>query len=244
MQNQAITDSFNDPMGAAITDFHRTGKADKLRVFSSMFEEDEIPVEVLFRQYDEMPELEQTALQLAKGRILDVGAGAGCHSLALQNMQKDVTAIDISPLSVSVMKERGVKNAQLQDFFEDGYSEKFDTIIMLMNGTGIVGKLKNISAFFDKAKQLLSSDGQVLIDSTDLAYIFEDEDGFFDATEFENYYGEVDFQMQYKNIKGEPFDWLYLDFETLSQAAEAHGFQAELLKEGKNDNYLARLSPL
>ncbi len=244
MQNPAITDSYNDPMGAAITDFHRTGKADKLRVFSSMFEEDEIPVEVLFRQYDEMPELEQIALQLAKGKILDVGAGAGCHSLALQDMKKEVTAIDISPLSVSVMKERGVKNVLLQDFFAEDFCEKYDTIIMLMNGTGIVGKLKNIGTFFERASQLLSPEGQILIDSTDLAYIFEDEDGFFDATEFENYYGEVDFQMQYKNIKGEPFDWLYLDFQTLSQAAEAHGFHAELIKEGENDDYLARLSPL
>ena len=97
-----------DPMGAAIADYFNHRKADKLRVFSSQFEEDEIPMNQLFRPYDEMPELEQIALQIAEGNILDVGAGSGCHALALQEMGKEVCAIDISPLSVEVMeKTRG-----------------------------------------------------------------------------------------------------------------------------------------
>ena len=65
-----------------------------------MFDEDEIPVETLFRDYDSMPPLEHHALDLVKGRTLDVGAGAGCHSLVLQERGIDVDAIDISPLSV------------------------------------------------------------------------------------------------------------------------------------------------
>ena len=62
-----------DPMGAAISDYFHLGKAGRLKVFSSQFEEDDFPVENLFRTYDEMPELEQVALQMAEGRILDVG---------------------------------------------------------------------------------------------------------------------------------------------------------------------------
>ena len=72
-----------DPMGAAIADFYEHGKAGKLRVFSPMFDEDEIPLETLFRELDEMPEIECEALKLADGKILDVGAGSGCHSLAM-----------------------------------------------------------------------------------------------------------------------------------------------------------------
>ena len=86
-----LLSSDKDPMGTAIADYFHHNKADKLRVFSSQFEEDEIPVNQLFRPYDEMPELEQIALQMAEGNILDVGAGSGCHALALQEMGKEVS---------------------------------------------------------------------------------------------------------------------------------------------------------
>lgn len=125
-----------DPMGAAIADYFANGKASKLRVFSSMFDEDEIPVKQLFRNFTEMPVLEQEALRMSEGRILDVGAGSGCHSLALQEMGKTVKAIDISPLSVEVMQKRGVKDACLENFFNEQFSGSFDTILMLMNGFG------------------------------------------------------------------------------------------------------------
>lgn len=125
-------------MGAAIADFHRRGKAQPLRVFSSRFDEDEMPVKELFRTFDTMPPLEQTALRMAQGRILDVGAGSGCHSLALQTMGKDVCAIDISPLSVEVMRERGVKDVRLANLFGNEPLGTFDTILMLMNGSGII----------------------------------------------------------------------------------------------------------
>ena len=91
----------SDPMGAAIYDFHKKGKVGRLIVHSSSFEDDEIPVETLFRDFKDMPVLEQKALKRASGRILDVGAGSGCHSLALKGMGKNCLAIDISPLSVT-----------------------------------------------------------------------------------------------------------------------------------------------
>ena len=230
-----------DPMGAAISDFFNKGHSAKLRVFSSQFEEDEIPVEQLFRSFDEMPPLEQTALQLAKGRILDCGAGSGCHTLALQEMGKEVEAIDISPLSVEVMQKRGIRQAYHINLFDENYLQKFDTILMLMNGSGIIGKLENMKAFFDKMKQLLNPGGCIYMDSSDLRYLFEDEDGSFLMDLAGNYYGEIDFQMQYKQIKGIPFDWLYVDFQTLSYYASENGFKAELVLEGDHYNYLACL---
>ena len=144
--------SDKDPMGAAIIDYLAHGKASKLRVFSSMFDEDEIPVNQLFRTFQEMPSLEQKALQLSTGKILDVGAGSGCHTLALQEMGKEVTAIDISPLSVEAMNKRGVKDARLQNFFDRSLTGPFDTILLLMNGSRIIGKLENLPAFFHRLK--------------------------------------------------------------------------------------------
>ena len=229
-----------DPMGRAIADYHATGKASRLRVFSPMFDEDEIPVETLFRPLDGMPAIEQKALELACGDILDVGAGAGCHSLALQQMGKHVTAIDISPLAVATMRERGVADVREQDFFTlDGH---YDTILMLMNGIGIVGSLSRMPAFFMQVDRLLAPGGQLLCDSSDICYIFEDEEGIIDLTGIDGYYGELTYQMQYKGIKGEPFPWLFIDPETLREQAHAHGFACEVVSRGSHYDYLARIT--
>ena len=230
-----------DPMGAAIADYYNKGRAAKLRVFSSQFEEDEIPAEQLFRTFDEMPPLEQEALRLASGKILDCGAGSGCHVLALQEMGKEVEAIDISSLSVEVMQKRGVRQAYQINLFDENYLQKFDTILMLMNGSGIIGKLENMGTFFAKMKQLLNPGGCIYMDSSDLRYLFEDEDGSFLVDLAAGYYGEIDFRMQYKQIKGELFDWLYVDFQTLSYYAAENGFKAEMVQEGEHYDYLACL---
>ena len=232
--------SDQDPMGQAIADYHATGKASRLRVFSPMFDEDEIPVATLFRTRDEMPAIEQAALKVASGHILDVGAGAGCHTLALQAMEKRVTAIDISPLAVETMRQRGVKDVHEQDFFSlDG---QFDTILMLMNGIGIVGTISRLPAFFMQVDHLLAPGGQLLCDSSDLCYLYEDEDGIIDLTGVEGYYGELTYRMQYKAVKGEPFPWLFIDPETLREQAAAHGFYCDILVRGEHYDYLARLT--
>lgn len=233
-----------DPMGRAISEFHNNGVASKLRVFSSMFDEDEIPVKQLFRTFSEMPQLERMALDMSGGSILDVGAGSGCHSLALQGMGKEVTAIDISPLSVETMEKRGVKSCKLANLFDYRFTGSFNTILMLMNGSGIVGKLENLPAFFRRIDQLLAVGGELILDSSDLSYLFEDEDGNLDMAPEDDYFGEVDFRMQYKDTKGESFDWLYIDFNTLSLYASRSGFKAEKLADGDHFDYLARIKRL
>lgn len=236
-------DKRNDPMGAAIRDFYETGKAARLRVFATGFDEDELPVATLFRKEDDMPMLEKQALSLCKGHVLDVGAGAGCHSLALQAKGMQVTAIDISPNSVEVMRQRGVKVALESDLYDECFMGRYDTVLMLMNGSGIIGRLEGMSKFFHRMKQLLAPEGFILMDSSDLRYIFENEDGSLDIDLNDGYYGEMNYRMQYKGIKGEPFDWLYVDFSTLSYYAEQNGFVADLVAEGEHYDYLVRLTP-
>ena len=235
------TNKEKDPMGRAISDYFHTGKAGKLRVLSSMFYEDEIPVPTLFRTYDEMPVQEQKALELCRGRILDVGAGSGCHSKVLIERGLEVVAIDISELSIEVMKGRGI-DARNINFFDETFCEKFDTILLAMNGIGIVGKVENLGNFFRSAKRLLAPGGQLLLDSSDIKYIFMDDDGSMDIDLAAGYYGEIDYKMRYKNITGEPFDWLYIDFDTLSMYAEEHGFNCEKCIDGEHYDYLARIT--
>ena len=225
-------------MGNAIADYWKNGTTGRLSVFSPMFEEDEIPVKTLFREEDEMPEIERKALEMVKGRTLDVGAGAGCHSLILQKRGFDVTAIDISPLSVETMRARGVKKAFEQDFYAlDG---RYDTVLMLMNGIGIVGTLSRMPMFFRHLDKILASDGQLLCDSSDISYVFENEEGVIELPDTD-YYGEINYQMRYRDIIGEPFSWLFIDAKTLRQVAEKHGYAVEIVAEGKHDDYLARI---
>lgn len=231
----------NDPMGAAIRDYQNKGKASRLRVLSSMFDEDEMPVAHLFRTFNQMPRLEQKALSMAKGRVLDIGAGAGCHALVLQERGLEVKAIDISPLSCEVMKERGVKDAECVNLFNPQLQGKYDTLLLLMNGTGIAGKLNRLSMLLNRLKELLAEGGQILIDSSDLKYIYENEDGSMDIDLNAPYYGEVDYQMQYKNIKGEPFDWLYTDPMLLASISKQCALNCEIVEEGENYDFLARL---
>lgn len=231
----------NDPMGAAIRDYQSKGKASRLRVLSSMFDEDEMPVAHLFRTFNQMPRLEQKALSMAKGRVLDIGAGAGCHALALQERGLEVKAIDISPLSCEVMKERGVKDVECVNLFNPQLQGKYDTLLLLMNGTGIAGKLNRLPMLLNRLKELLAEGGQILIDSSDLKYIYENEDGSMDIDLNAPYYGEVDYQMQYKNVKGEPFDWLYTDPMLLASISKQCGLNCEIVEEGENYDFLARL---
>ncbi|MXO06605.1 bifunctional 2-polyprenyl-6-hydroxyphenol methylase/3-demethylubiquinol 3-O-methyltransferase UbiG [Flavobacterium sp. HBTb2-11-1] len=232
-----------DLFGKAIFDFYTKNSPEDIITETSISEEDEMSVEYLFRTYNEMPKIEQKALQLAKGKILDVGCGAGSHALSLQNERSlDVTAIDISEKAVETCRLRGIKNTKVENIL-DFEGEKFDTILLLMNGTGIFGQLKNCNKYLSKLKSLLNPGGQILIDSSDIIYMFdEDEDGGKWIPSENDYYGELVFNISYKGEKEEPFDWLYLDYNTLQNAAIANGLNCELILEGEHYDYLAKLS--
>jgi SAM-dependent methyltransferase len=231
-----------DLFGKAILDFQTNKSPEDLMTETSISEADEMSVAYLFRSYYEMPRLEQRALQLAKGKVLDVGCGAGSHSLTLQNDRNlDVSSIDISPNAIQACTLRGLKKAKVQDIMTLE-NEKFDTILLLMNGTGIFGTLKETPHYLQKLKSLLNPDGQILIDSSDIIYMFDDDEDGGKWITADGYYGELTFTVSYKNETENPFPWLYLDFNTLKNAAFANGLQCELILEGEHYDYLARLS--
>ena len=234
-----------DLFGKAILDYQTNNSPEDLITATSISDEDEMSVAYLFRSFEEMPVLEQKALQLAKGTILDVGCGAGSHSLYLQKEQKlEVTSIDISENAVQACKLRGLQNVNVQNILEmevDGLHVKFDTILLLMNGTGIFGTLKNTPQFLQKLKTLLNPKGQILIDSSDIIYMFdEDEEGAVNIPA-NDYYGEVQYTITYKGENEDAFPWLYIDYNTLQNAAHANGLQCELILEGLHYDYLAKL---
>lgn len=232
-----------DLFGKAILDFQTNNAPANLITETTISEEDEMSVAYLFRNFDEMPKMEQQALRLAKGKVLDVGCGAGSHSLYLQNQEKlDITAIDVSKNAIEACRLRGIKNAEVQDVMSLK-NQKFDTILLMMNGAGMCGKLKKMPAFLTQLKSLLNENGQILLDSSDIIYMFdEDEDGGKWIPSNNDYYGEVIFNISYKGENEQPFDWMYIDYNTLQNAANANGLQSEMLLEGEHYDYLARLS--
>ncbi|MBX0331683.1 methyltransferase domain-containing protein [Pontibacter sp. HSC-14F20] len=230
----------DDPVGAAIQDFMAGNHKARIVVESNLTEDDEIVVAYLFRTPEEMPELELLALEQCRGRVLDVGAGAGCHSLALQALGVDVTALDISLGAVQAMRQQGIRQVLQHNIF-DLSGQRFDTLLLLMNGIGIAGTLEGLDHFLEHAKTLLNPGGQILLESSDILYMFQEEDGSVLLDLNAGYYGEVVYNMRYKEHQTGEFKWIFIDPAILEDYATSHGYTLEQLYEGEYGNYLARL---
>lgn len=231
-----------DIFGEAMLDYLSENYHSDIITYSSLDEKDVLPVPYLFRDFEQMPKIEKKALKYCKGKVLDIGCGAGSHSLWLQENGHDTTALDSSAGAIEICKKRGVNNTAHGNIL-DFSSQKFDTLLLLMNGIGIVGKLNMLEEYLGHFKSLLHNNGQVLVDSSDIIYMFDsDKDGGHWVPGDIDYYGEVTFQLEYKGQKGPIFDWLYVDFDTLKTYAEQCGFKTELIVKGDHYDYLAKLT--
>jgi SAM-dependent methyltransferase len=241
-----------DVLGEALSDFYHHRSTGKLWVHNKYGPKEEMPVDVYFREMGNMPELEWVALQQCKGKILDIGAGAGSHALALQQMELEITALDISPKAADTMALRGVRNIIRQDFFELGSeqgtgagpgmgtgkgpgADSYDTLLLLMNGIGLAGSLSGLRHFLQQAGKLLCPGGRLIFDSSDVAYLYE---GKIPATG--DYYGEILYQYEYKRQRSDWFKWLFIDKKTLTEIAASEGWHIEILFEDEWGQYLAK----
>lgn len=232
-----IKNANKDPLGAMMLDYINGTKDAFLEVESTTLDMSTMTGENMFRQYSEMDVSEQFALELCEGKILDVGAGSGCHSLYLQKSHKETDALEISPGCVEVMARQKVKNIIHQNLFLLK-EKKYKTILMLMNGLGICGTLDGCNLFLQFIKTILVDGGQVLAESTDLRSLLDDANFDFSA---ETYYGETEFVMKYKNITSVPFDWLYIDFNTLEGLVDFNSLRCQKLHSDINGRYLVRI---
>jgi 2-polyprenyl-3-methyl-5-hydroxy-6-metoxy-1,4-benzoquinol methylase len=241
MEKQSMNQIFDDPIGRAVSDFHFKSINQPIIVHSDDFDDDSIETSYLFRSYTKMPALEKKAMSLCYGKILDVGACAGPHSVYLHEKGFDVTSLETSELCCEVLKNRKLQNVVNQDIFKYNIT-KFDTILMLMNGTGIAGSLGGLEVLLQHLKTLLKPGGQILIDSSDLIYLFEEEDGsaLIDISS-DKYYGELSFQTEYKNWISQPFSWLYVDLNNLENAIEKNSLKLKKVFKGQHYDYLAQI---
>lgn len=228
-----------DPLGVCIRDFFRTGVDKPMRSWVNGKEEPLMYPSIFFRKEKEMNEVEFTALSLVQGQILDVGAGAGCHSLLLQLKGHHVTSIETSEYSCEVMQQRGISDVVHGDIMR--YSgKKFDTILLLMNGFGIAGDEESLPAFLKHLKSLLNEGGRILGESTDIFYIHQTERGVTDIDLSKGYYGEVEFKVRYGSLES-TFPWIYPDEYLLEEIALEAGFKMEIPVRGDRYNFLCEL---
>jgi SAM-dependent methyltransferase len=220
------------PHGAALRDFLAGRLEAEVIVRAEDGEEERTQARVFFRGPEEFSALDNAALDLCRGRVLDIGAGAGCHSLVLQARGLAVTALDVSPEAVEVMRRRGVLDARCGDIFTFA-EERFDTLLILMNGIGLVGTLDSLDQFLRDAPRLMTDGGQILLDSFD--------PGPADVGRPHGYVGEMCFQLEYRGVRGAYYDFLFLDFETLRRHAEGAGWCCESIWQEDEGHYLARL---
>ncbi|GJM61444.1 MULTISPECIES: class I SAM-dependent methyltransferase [Persicobacter] len=225
-----------DVLGIGLKEYWAGNRDANFFIHNQFGEADEMPITYFFEGEDEMSDLEYVALETCKGRVLDVGAGAGRFAVELQNRDCEVVALDTSPGAVDVMKKRGVKNAQVANIFEYE-DEKFDTILLMMNGIGLAQTLEQVSTLLEKLKTLLDDSGEILFDSSDVTYLYDDQ-----PKPKDHYYGEIDFRYQFQSLKGEWFKWVYVDFATMQEIADKAGFYCDLLMTDEQDQYLASLT--
>jgi SAM-dependent methyltransferase len=225
-----------DLFGKALLDFYCNRFESPLLLHNEYGPPEEIPVESYFRGPDEYSDLEIFALGYVKGKILDVGAATGRHASYLQNKGFIVSAMDISGYCGELMHNLGVKDVMIRDIREfEG--ARYDTVTMLMNGIGLAGDICNLERLLVHLKKIVKPSGQVLLDSTDISYLYEGS-----ALPSDKYYGELSFYYEYRGDTDQPFKWLYIDQDRLMQIADDCGWQCQVIFEDETDAYLARLT--
>jgi SAM-dependent methyltransferase len=226
-----------DILGSAIEAFFVKGDDTPIRVFINKNEEPEMYPNIFFRGYKNMLKYEKLALKETRGKVLDLGCAAGCHSLYLQSKGVDVTAVEVSEKSAIVARSRGVEKI-INDDWRNLKLRNFDTVLVLMNGMGLADSPAELKLMFRKLKSFLSPFGAILIDSTDVTYAKADWP-MLDS----EYFGKVQFELKYKG-KTQCFPWLFVDFETAVKAAKSVKLNVEVLERARNGHFLLRLSKM
>lgn len=231
------------PLGRALLDYHRGFTDARITVHTDLWHDESTPVEEFYRPQDQpLPEIEVVALDSCRGRVLDLGAGAGRHALELQKRGHEVTALDIAPDAVSVSRERGVKDVRCGDL-KSVAGERFDTIVLLMHGIGLVGTLERLAAFLHSIQSHLEEDGQIIFDSADLGLVIPEyfDEGLDRWRSGGPYPGEIEYRLTYGELQGDPYPWLFIDPITLAERAKGTGFSTQVIARGKRGAFLSRL---
>lgn len=232
-----------DPIGKAIRDYHTNNSPEDIIVESDITDEDIIPIDYLFRTYEEFPELEKVAMKHCNGEILDVGAAAGPHTKYLLEQGFSVSTVEVSPNAHAYLKETYPKAKHHLTPILNLTDQSYDTILLMMNGIGLAGTYHEVVPFLKHLSTLLKPGGKILAESTDVIDIFKDEEGGMWVDLNAEYYGSFRFNMKYKGVESGWFDWIYIDKTTLKNLAKEADLSIEILYENQ-ESFLMQLQKL
>jgi 2-polyprenyl-3-methyl-5-hydroxy-6-metoxy-1,4-benzoquinol methylase len=196
-----------------------------------------------FREYEQWSPVEQQVVDRAKGRVLDIGCGAGRHSLYLQQKGFDVTGIDNSPGAIEVCKLRGLKNAIVRPIADvDKFEQNsFDTVLMLGNNFGLFGDAENTKLILKKLSRITSTEAHIIAGTrnpykTDSAEHLEYHQLNLQRGRMA---GQIKMRVRYGKRVGEWFDYLFVSREEMRDILVDTEWRIEELIESSKANYFA-----
>lgn len=231
------------PYAHALAAYHRGNHAAELLLRRDDGYEDRVPIAFFFREAESFGHVENFALDRCEGHVLDVGAGSGLHTLVLQERGSDVTALDLAPEAVEIMRDRGVKNAVIGDVMTHA-GGAYDTLLMLGHGIGVVEDMAGLDRFLAHAAGITGTGGRVLVHSVDVRDTEDPAHLSYHALNRDagRYVGETRLQFEFEGEAGPWCGWLHVDPETLSEHADAAGWRTQIVVQPGGGEYLAELT--
>ena len=238
--------SFIDTFGKGLMAYYRGSKAPH-SIHRDDGLVDEVSFDTYFSEYESWPWYEKEALRYVKGKILDVGCGAGRHSLWLQKKGFEVSAIDISPMAVEVARLRGVKDCRVMSALELSFDpNSFDTVLLFGNNFGIAGNITNTKKMLRILYRITTKNGQIITTcrnpfATDkpihLRYHELNRNRGRPA-------GQITIRIEYKGELSDWFELLMVSPQEIDGIVKAANWKIKKVFEGENGIYAAVLDKL
>jgi SAM-dependent methyltransferase len=231
-----------DAYGHAVHDFLKEGTGYEIVERDDGFFDVSSGPSFYFTEYDEWPAHEREAMSYVRGRVLDIGCGAGRHSLYLQRRGHDVLGIDISPLAIEVCRQRGLREARVMSITQaSSRLGVFDTILMLGNNFGLFGSFKRARWLLARFRGMTSREGRIIAESNDpygtdvpehLAYHEFNR-------ERRRMPGQVRIRVRYRRYVTPWFDYLMVSQEEMQKILKGTGWQVNRFIESSGSTYIA-----